>query len=39
MINGPKTEKMGQRTKSTRLEIPHTSRLHGRVNLAGSGTA
>ncbi|KHG24509.1 hypothetical protein F383_31580 [Gossypium arboreum] len=31
--------KMGQSTKSTRPEPPHTGRPHGRVNLAGSSTA
>ncbi|KHF99576.1 hypothetical protein F383_38542 [Gossypium arboreum] len=34
MRNEPKTEKMGQSTKSTRSGLPHTGRLHGRVNLA-----
>ncbi|KHG00391.1 hypothetical protein F383_38873 [Gossypium arboreum] len=30
---------MGQCTKSTRPRLPHTGRLHGRVNLVGSSTA
>ncbi|KHG20056.1 hypothetical protein F383_25564 [Gossypium arboreum] len=34
MRNGPKTEKIGQRMKSTQPGLPHTSRLHGRVPLA-----
>ncbi|KHG11348.1 RNA polymerase sigma-32 factor [Gossypium arboreum] len=34
MRNEPKTEKMGQHTKSTPLELPHTDRPHGRVPLA-----
>ena len=34
MRNGPKTEKMGQSTKSTRPGPPHTGRPHGCVNLA-----
>ncbi|KHF98765.1 Antagonist of mitotic exit network 1 [Gossypium arboreum] len=34
--NGPKTEKMGQRTKSTRPVSPHTGKPHGCVNLAES---
>ncbi|KAG8477766.1 hypothetical protein CXB51_027752 [Gossypium anomalum] len=32
--NGPKTEKMGQSMKLTRPGAPHTSRSHGRDNLA-----
>ncbi|KHG16132.1 hypothetical protein F383_20942 [Gossypium arboreum] len=32
--NGPKTEKMGQRTKSTRPRLPHMGGPHGRVPLA-----
>ncbi|KHF98455.1 hypothetical protein F383_37718 [Gossypium arboreum] len=36
MRNGPKTEKMGQCTKSTWPGPPHTGRPHGRVNLAES---
>ncbi|KHG25427.1 hypothetical protein F383_00764 [Gossypium arboreum] len=36
MRNGPKTEKMGQRTKSTRPGPPHTGRPHNRVNLEES---
>ncbi|KHG09223.1 Replicase polyprotein 1ab [Gossypium arboreum] len=39
MRNEPKTEKMGQRTKSTQLGPPHTGRPHSRVNLAGLTTA
>ncbi|KHG17278.1 Error-prone DNA polymerase [Gossypium arboreum] len=34
MRNRPKTEKMGQCTKSTRPRLPHTSRPHGCVPLA-----
>ncbi|KHG14486.1 ABC transporter G family member 35 [Gossypium arboreum] len=34
MTNGPKTEKMGQHTKSTRLGLPHLGRPYGRVPLA-----
>ncbi|KHG19973.1 Superoxide dismutase [Cu-Zn] [Gossypium arboreum] len=37
--NGPKMEKIGQNTESTRPEAPHTGRPYGRVNLAGSNTA
>ncbi|KHG22976.1 hypothetical protein F383_29930 [Gossypium arboreum] len=32
-------KKMGQRTKLTWPGPPHTGRLHGRVNFAGSTTA
>ncbi|KHF99546.1 Delphilin [Gossypium arboreum] len=39
MRNEPKMEKIGQSTKSTQPEPPHTGRPHGRVNLAGSNTA
>ncbi|KHF99898.1 Antagonist of mitotic exit network 1 [Gossypium arboreum] len=34
MRNGPKMEKMGQRTRSTRPGLPHTGRPHGCVLLA-----
>ncbi|KHG22824.1 hypothetical protein F383_30258 [Gossypium arboreum] len=33
MRNGPKTEKMGQSTKSTQLGPPHTGRPDDRVYL------
>ncbi|KHG08907.1 Phosphatidylethanolamine N-methyltransferase 1 [Gossypium arboreum] len=32
--NGPKIEKMGQRTKSTLPGLPHTGRPHDSVSLA-----
>ncbi|KHG00886.1 hypothetical protein F383_39120 [Gossypium arboreum] len=38
MRNGPKTEKMGQSTKSTQPGPPYTGRQHGHVNLASSST-
>ncbi|KHG06909.1 hypothetical protein F383_33601 [Gossypium arboreum] len=34
MRNGPKIEKIGQHTKSTRPGLPHTSVSHDRVPLA-----
>ncbi|KHF98286.1 hypothetical protein F383_37621 [Gossypium arboreum] len=39
MRNGPKTEKMGQSTKSTRPGSPHKAKPHDRVNLADSSMA
>ncbi|KHG11289.1 Antagonist of mitotic exit network 1 [Gossypium arboreum] len=36
MRNRAKTEKIGQRTKSTQLGLPHTGRPHGCVLLARS---
>ncbi|KHG07876.1 Putative iroquois-class homeodomain irx-1 [Gossypium arboreum] len=36
--NGPKIEKMGQCTKSTRPGLPRTGRPHGRVPLARGGS-
>ncbi|KHG00075.1 hypothetical protein F383_38770 [Gossypium arboreum] len=35
MRNGPKMEKMGQRTKSTGPGLPHTGRPHTRAYLTG----
>ncbi|KHG14647.1 hypothetical protein F383_23161 [Gossypium arboreum] len=39
MRNGPKIEKMGQSTNSTRPGLHHTGKPHGRANLAGSNMA
>ncbi|KHG04997.1 hypothetical protein F383_31292 [Gossypium arboreum] len=39
MRNGPKIEKMGQRTKSTWPGHPHTGRPHARAYLTSLTTA